>query len=81
VRRIAGGPLELVQAATEGQPIPGAPGNIGFRVATSALLSDFGPGTYEMLIHLTADGPPVARGTFQLVDAPAAGDEPSRPQP
>jgi len=71
VRRTGGGTPELVQAATEGQAIPGAPANIGFRVAAAALIEAFGPGAYEMEIHLAAGGPAIARGTFQLIDTPA----------
>lgn len=67
VRRTAGGPIEVVQPATDAQAIPGAPALIGFRVAASALFEAFGPGTYEMLIHLRPDQPPIANGTFQLV--------------
>lgn len=71
VRRTGGGTPELVQAATEGQAIPGAPANIGFRVAAAALIEAFGPGAYEMEIRLAAGGPAIARGTFQLIDTPA----------
>lgn len=71
VRRTGGGIVEQVQAPTDGQAIPGAPANIGFRVPAVNLLAAFGPGTYEMAIHLAAGGPAIASGTFQLIDAPA----------
>jgi hypothetical protein len=74
VRRIGGGPLEIVQPATEAQAIPEGPGIIGFRVPATNLFAAFGPGSYEMTIALTAEGEPIAVGTFELLAAsPASG--------
>lgn len=67
VRRTSGGPIGVVQRPTDAQAIPGAPALIGFKVAASALFKAFGPGTYEMLIHLQPEQPPIAGGTFRLI--------------
>lgn len=67
VRRTAGGPIELVQAAVDAQQIPDAPATIGFTVPASNLFEAFGPGTYEMLISLEAEGAAIAAGTFELI--------------
>lgn len=76
VWRIAGGPFELVQAPDGAQDLPDAPARIGFRVPASALFAAFGPGTYQMFIHLEADGPPIATGTFRLIGPPSDGGTP-----
>jgi hypothetical protein len=78
VRRTAGGTPEQVQAAIEGQAIPGAPGVIGFSVPAVNLFDAFGPGTYEMHIALEAEGPPIAVGTFELI-APDTSPSASSP--
>jgi len=72
VRRLAGGAAEQVQAAIEGQAIPGGPGNIGFTVPAVNLFDAFGPGTYEMHIALEPEGQPIAIGTFELIGADAS---------
>jgi hypothetical protein len=69
VRRVAGGPAELVQPGTDPQPIPGAPTTIGFTVPAANLFDAFGTGTYEMRISLEPEGQPIAIGTFELVEA------------
>ncbi len=74
VRRVAGGPAEVVQAATEAQVIPDGPATIGFRVAAENLFVAFGAGSYEMTIALEANGSPIASGTFELIDASAPGE-------
>lgn len=76
VRRIGGGPLETVQAATEAQAIPDGPATIGFRVPATNLFAAFGPGSYEMTIALTAEGEPIAAGTFELVATTPASASP-----
>lgn len=75
VERTAGGPLELVQAATGAQTIPDGPTTIGFTVPAANLFEVFGPGTYEMRISLEPEGAPIAVGTFELV--PPEGASPS----
>ena len=77
VIRVAGGPEETVQAPVEGQPIPNAPGPIGFTVPADNLLDVFGAGRYEMTIYLDPAGDPIASGTFELVEAvPSASPSP-----
>ena len=68
VVRIGGGPEATVQAPVEGQPIPNAPGPIGFTVASDILLDVFGVGRYEMTIYLDPAGEAIASGDFELVD-------------
>ena len=68
VRRVGGGPIEVVQAPTDAQPIPGAPARIGFTVPAAVLLDVFGDGTYEMLIYLDPAGQPIADGRFELIE-------------
>jgi hypothetical protein len=68
VRRIGGGAAEVVQAPTEAQVIPDGPATIGFRVPAENLFAAFGAGTYEMTIALEANGTPIAKGRFELVD-------------
>jgi hypothetical protein len=68
VRRVAGGPAEVVQEPVGEQEIPGAPANIGFSVPAANLLDDFGPGTFQMLIYLDPELPAIAEGTFELVE-------------
>lgn len=63
---------ETVQAPVEGQPVPNAPGPIGFTVPADNLLDAFGAGRYEMTIYLDPAGDPVAAGTFELVEAPSS---------
>ena len=79
VERTAGGPTEVVQAIPDGdQGLPDNAEVIAFTVPAIRLLDEFGPGTYEMRIHLDAEGEPVAEGTFELVDpAPPASSVPS----
>lgn len=79
VERTAGGPTEVVQAIPDGdQGLPDNAEVIAFTVPAIDLLAAFGPGTYEMRIHLDAEGEPVAAGTFELVDpAPPASSSPS----
>jgi len=68
VRRVAGGPTEVVQDPVDLQQIPGAPANIGFTVPAANLLDVFGPGSFEMRVYLDPDGAPIAEGTFELVE-------------
>jgi hypothetical protein len=77
VRRIAGGPVEVVQPATEAQDVPDGPATIGFRVPAVNLFEAFGPGTYEMTITVESGGAPIAAGTFELIDdaTPSASAE------
>ena len=80
VERTAGGPLEIVQAIPSpgAQPLPEDAEVIAFSVPAIDLLDAFGPGTFEMRIHLDAAADPVAKGTFELVDpAPPASGAPS----
>jgi len=70
VVRIGGGPNETVQPPDEGQPVPNAPGAIGFTVPADNLLDVFGVGRYEMTVYLDPAGDPIASGTFELVDPP-----------
>jgi len=74
VVRIGGGPGETVQSPVEGsQPVPNAPGAIGFTVPADNLLDAFGVGRYEMTIYLDPAGDPIGSGTFELIDpAPSA---------
>jgi hypothetical protein len=72
VRRVDGGPTALVQEAVEAQAIPDGPALIGFTVPADVLLDAWGPGAYEMGIHLAPDGPAIARGRFVLVEPPAS---------
>jgi hypothetical protein len=69
VVRIDRGAEETVQAPVEGQPIPGAPGPIGFTVPAANLLDVFGAGRFTMTIYLDPAGEPIAAGTFELVEA------------
>jgi hypothetical protein len=66
VRRVAGGPAEVLQAPTDAQDIPGAPARIGFSVPAANLLDAFGPGSFEMRIFLDPAAEPIAAGTFEL---------------
>jgi hypothetical protein len=66
------GAEETVQAPVEGQPVPNAPGPIGFTVPADNLIDAFGAGRFEMTIYLDPAGSPIAAGTFELVDAPAS---------
>lgn len=68
VRRVDGGPAAVVQEPVEEQAIPSPPAAIGFTVPASNLLDAWGPGAYEMSIHLAPDGPVVAQGRFVLVE-------------
>jgi hypothetical protein len=69
VERTAGGPAEIVQGLAEGeQPLPEGRQRIAFSVPASQLFAVFGPGTYEMRVHVDPDGEPIATGTFELVD-------------
>ena len=68
VRRIDGGPLEVVQEADDEQVIPDAPALIGFTVPADALLDEWGPGVYEMRIFLDPGGAVVGIGRFILVE-------------
>lgn len=76
VSRVAGGPAEVVQAPTEAQVIPDGPATIGFRVPAGNLFVAFGAGTYEMTIALEANGSPIARGTFELIDTAVPSGSP-----
>jgi hypothetical protein len=71
VRRTGGGVAETVQPPIEGQRLPN-PEVIAFSVPAAALLADFGPGEYLMLIYTEPDGEPIAQGTFVLVGATAS---------
>jgi hypothetical protein len=68
VRRVAGGPAEVVQEAVDPQGIPGAPANIGFTVPAANLFDAFGSGSFEMRIYLDPESTPIAEGTFELVE-------------
>jgi len=68
VRRVAGGPAEVVQQPVEAQQIPDGPANIGFSVPAANLLAVFGPGSFEMRIYLDPESAPIAEGTFELVE-------------
>lgn len=68
VRRVAGGPAEVVQEPVDPQPIPGAPARIGFTVPAANLIDVFGPGSFEMRIYLDPASTPIAQGTFELVE-------------
>jgi hypothetical protein len=72
VERTEGGEIELVQPASDPQPIPGAPARIGFTVPAANLFEAFGPGTYRMSISLEPNAVPVAEGTFQLIEPTAS---------
>jgi hypothetical protein len=77
VRRVAGGPAEVVQEPVDPQDIPGAPARIGFSVPAANLLAVFGPGTFEMRIFLDPASGPIAAGTFELVEPlPSASGSP-----
>lgn len=77
VVRVGEGEPEVVQAIADGaQALPADAEVIAFSVPASALFDAFGPGSYEMRIHLAADGPPVATGQFQLVDPAAPSGTP-----
>ncbi len=76
VRRIGGGPVEVVQPPTEAQAIPEGPATIGFQVPAVNLFEAFGAGTYEMTISLEAGAAPMAAGTFELIDEPAPSASP-----
>jgi hypothetical protein len=77
VRRVAGGPAEVVQAPVDPQDIPGAPAHIGFTVPAANLLAAFGPGAFEMRIFLDSASGPIAAGTFELVEPlPSASASP-----
>lgn len=69
VRRIDGGPTDVVQEPIEAQMIPEAPALIGFSVPAGDLLDAWGPGAYLMRIYLEAGGPAIAEGRFVLVEA------------
>ncbi len=82
VERTAGGRTEIVQAISDGdQGLPDEAEVIAFAVPAGDLLEAFGPGTYDMRIHLDAEGEPVAEGTFELVDPgpPASGGPSASP--
>jgi hypothetical protein len=72
VRRVGGGPIEVVQAPVEAQQVPNGPATIGFSVPASALFDAFGAGSYEMLIYLDPAGDVIATGRFTLVAEPSA---------
>lgn len=61
-----GGEASVVQEASEQRLGPGATA-VAFSVPASALVEDFGPGTYRMRIY--HDGAIAAEGTFELVAA------------
>ena len=74
VERVAGGQAGIVQdAATAGeQTVPAGRAAIAFTVPAATLLEVFGPGEYEMRIHLDPADEPIASGSFVLVGEPAA---------
>ena len=75
VRRTGGGTAETVQSAAEQRVPPERAPAIAFTVPASALLDDFGPGEYLMLMYLEVDDAPYAEGSFLLVAPPApSGD-------
>ncbi|HEY6608798.1 MAG TPA: hypothetical protein VI277_06345 [Candidatus Limnocylindria bacterium] len=75
VERTGGGPLEVVQPASDPQAIPNAPALIGFTVPAANLFEAFGAGTYRMTISLEPDGPPLAEGTFELIQPAASASD------
>jgi hypothetical protein len=77
VERTADGALEVVQPPSDAQPVPGAPGTIGFTVPADALFEAWGPGTYLMRVYLDAGDEPIAEGTFALIDPSAPLPTPS----
>lgn len=77
VDRVTSGAHQPVQQAVEAQAIPGGPATIGFTVPADALFEAWGPGTYEMRIHLDPDQPPIAEGRFELIDPDAPVPTPS----
>lgn len=77
VRRTGGGTAETVQPAAEGRQLvpPERAPAIAFTVPATALLDDFGPGEYLMLMYIEVDDAPYAEGSFVLVAPPApSGD-------
>jgi hypothetical protein len=72
VRRVAGGPIGIVQLPDDPQTIPEAPARIGFTVPAAALFDAWGDGTFEMLIYLDPAGEPIAAGRFELIEVSAS---------
>ncbi len=72
ISRTGGGTIETVQAPVSEQLVPEPPGPIAFSVPAANLLDAWGPGEYRMRIHLEADGPAVAEGSFVLAEAAAS---------
>jgi hypothetical protein len=70
VARVVAGVRTVVQAPSVQKISPEAP-TFAVQVLTDDLLAAWGPGDYEMRIFFDADEPPVAVGTFTLVEAPA----------
>lgn len=62
------GVAEPEQEPVTAQRLPN-PDVIAFSVPAAALLADFGPGDYEMLIYADPADEPIATGTFELVGA------------
>ena len=65
------GTTEAVQPPVAAQPLPD-PEVIAFTVPADALLRDFGPGDYVMLIYADPAADPIAEGAFELVGPPAS---------
>lgn len=70
VARVVAGVRTVVQVPSVQEIVPEAP-TFAVQVLTDDLLAAWGPGDYEMRIFLDAAAPPIAVGTFTLVQAPA----------
>ena len=66
VSRLAGGPVEVVQAPSE-QTLGTDAVAVAFAVPAAALLDEFGPGEYRMRIYVAGEDEPLAEGAFTLV--------------
>lgn len=68
-----GASSETVQDWTDGaQAVAPDAHLVSFEVPANALLDAFGPGRYRMQMSLMVGGEPVAVGTFELAEDPAA---------
>jgi hypothetical protein len=77
VERVTDGDPGIVQAAADGeQTLPEGRMRIAFSVPAANLLDAFGTGTFRMRIHADLDAAPIAEGTFELIEPPAATASP-----
>lgn len=65
------GDVAVLQEPVDAQRLPN-PEVIAFSVPTAALLADFGPGRFRMVIYADPAGGPIAEGIFELVGPPAS---------